>query len=70
MGLVGAISTTMAIFSLKQLGWSDKQDMNIKASATLIIDDKQIDKRIKELELKMKQSRLLQEKKKKSTKNY
>ncbi len=29
LALVGAINPTMAIFSLKQLGWSDRHDMNI-----------------------------------------
>lgn len=31
-GLTGCIEKTMAIFSLKQLGWSDKQDIQITKS--------------------------------------
>lgn len=29
LGLIGEINSTMAIFSLKQLGWRDKQDVNM-----------------------------------------
>lgn len=29
MGLVGVINPTMAIFSLKQLGWRDKQEVDL-----------------------------------------
>jgi len=32
MGLVGVINPTMAIFSLKQLGWRDKQDIDMTHS--------------------------------------
>ena len=32
LALVGAINPTMAIFSLKQLGWSDRRDLNIAAT--------------------------------------
>lgn len=33
LGLTGAVNTTMAIFSLKQLGWSDRQDITHKGDA-------------------------------------
>lgn len=29
-GLAGDVNTTMAIFSLKQLGWSDRNDLTLK----------------------------------------
>jgi hypothetical protein len=32
-GLAGKVNTAMAIFSLKQLGWSDRQDMTLKGDA-------------------------------------
>jgi hypothetical protein len=33
MGLSGGINTTMAVFSLKQLGWTDKIDQTHKGDA-------------------------------------
>ena len=32
-GLAGGVNVTMAIFSLKQLGWSDKQEQTLKGDA-------------------------------------
>ena len=29
LGLLGEVNSTMAIFSLKQMGWRDKQDVNM-----------------------------------------
>jgi len=39
------VNVSMAIFSLKQLGWSDKQDINLNNH----YDETEIDKRIAEL---------------------
>lgn len=33
-GLKGEVNTPMAIFSLKQLGWSDKQEQTLKGDPT------------------------------------
>jgi hypothetical protein len=33
LALSGKVNTAMAIFSLKQLGWSDRQDMTLKGDA-------------------------------------
>lgn len=37
--LSGKIDKTMAIFSLKQLGWSDKQDVSLFGGVTILKDD-------------------------------
>lgn len=33
LGLDGSVNTTMAVFSLKQLGWTDKQDVKHSGDA-------------------------------------
>jgi hypothetical protein len=52
---------------LDKINGIETENVNINHSGALIIDDKQRDKRIEELEQKMKQSRLLQKRKKKNT---
>jgi len=37
LGLDGDVNTSMAIFSLKQLGWRDKQDLNMSTDKPLSI---------------------------------
>lgn len=46
--LANKVNVSMAIFSLKQLGWTDKQDINM----TTQYDEAEIDKRIQELQEK------------------
>jgi len=36
--LTHEINTTMAIFSLKQLGWSDKQDISVNGDMKIVFD--------------------------------
>lgn len=49
-GLTGKYSATMAVFSLKQLGWKDKQEVDIASSIDSVnikvdtVDEKQIDR--------------------------
>ena len=38
LGLTNGINTTMAIFSLKQLGWSDKQQVNLDAKEKITFE--------------------------------
>lgn len=38
-GLQGEVDRTMAIFSLKQLGWRDKQEMEHKGTVNVHFDD-------------------------------
>lgn len=37
--LKGELQPTMAIFSLKQLGWTDKVEQNVKSESVVIVDD-------------------------------
>jgi hypothetical protein len=41
-GLTGEINTTMAIFSLKQLGWNDGRSINIINNSEKTIDSKSL----------------------------
>lgn len=43
-GLMNEVNSTMAIFSLKQLGWSDKQEMKIEGGDTPVEIKQTIDK--------------------------
>jgi len=45
LGLLNVVNSSMAIFSLKQLGWSDKQD--IEHSGNVKIDSDAIEKYLK-----------------------
>jgi len=45
LGLLNIVNSSMAIFSLKQLGWSDKQD--IEHSGNVKIDSDAIEKYLK-----------------------
>ena len=38
LALAGKVNTTMAIFSLKQLGWTDKQEISHSGEVTIIDD--------------------------------
>jgi hypothetical protein len=40
LGLIGEVNSTMAIFSLKQLGWRDKQETEITGGVKIIYADK------------------------------
>ena len=37
--LLGHVNPSMAIFSLKQLGWTDKVEQNVKSENVVIVDD-------------------------------
>ena len=39
LGALNIINSTMAIFSLKQLGWTDKQEIALREEPTVIRDD-------------------------------
>ena len=39
MGMTGKANTAFVIFSLKQMGWSDKQEINLSGKINLIIDN-------------------------------
>ena len=39
LALEGKVNTTMAIFSLKQLGWRDKHDIEHSGSFTVVLHD-------------------------------
>ena len=39
LALGNNVNTSMAIFSLKQLGWSDKIEQNVKSENVVIVDD-------------------------------
>lgn len=43
-GLMNEVNSTMAIFSLKQLGWTDKQEMKIEGGDTPVEIKQTIDK--------------------------
>ena len=43
-GLMNEVNSTMAIFSLKQLGWTDKQEMKIEGGETPVEIKQTIDK--------------------------
>lgn len=38
MGLTNQVNTTMAIFSLKQLGWRDKQELDVTGHVSLVTE--------------------------------
>jgi len=40
MGLMNEVNSTMAIFSLKQLGWTDKQETKIDGGVQIVYGDK------------------------------
>ena len=40
LSLTGDVNTTMAIFSLKQLGWTDKQEMKVDGGVQIVYGDK------------------------------
>ena len=40
LSLTGDVNTTMAIFSLKQLGWTDKQEMQLNGGVQIVYGDK------------------------------
>lgn len=50
--LTGKLDRTVAIFSLKQLGWSDKHEHQLSGSVTSIskLSDEELERRIKDLE--------------------
>lgn len=55
LSLQNKINTTQAIFSLKQLGWRDKQEIEHKGNLTIhaqlsALTDNELNKKIKELE--------------------
>ena len=39
MAITGEINTAFSIFSLKQMGWSDKQQIDLSGKINLIIDN-------------------------------
>lgn len=39
LALTNNVNTSMAIFSLKQLGWTDKVEQNVKSENVVIVDD-------------------------------
>lgn len=39
LALTNTVNTSMAIFSLKQLGWTDKVEQNVKSENVVIVDD-------------------------------
>ena len=46
MALANEINTTFAIFSLKQLGWRDKQELDLSGTIPIVLD-KALEKEIK-----------------------